>query len=217
MGLSAPPTVQWRLGTSPRTTDLAVWVPATPTPHPLCSQIWILPPTASRYLMPVLSTATTPAFCLSSPPLRLVLVVDAEVMLVFPLLSINDPKATKRMREPNITFGKFGRWLEDGRGARKSEIKLGCMGRGMEMCPACCHEHFPGRRGLSWGTTLKCLLSPGGVMPPGSSHQGSYRLFSDFTKKELLTCVIIFHFIYSLSSSLLPSLYFVCFILFLIS
>ena len=91
------------------------------------------------------------------------------------------------MRAPHITFGKFGRWLEDGRGARKSGIKLGCMGRGVETCPACCQERFSGRRGLSWGTTPKCLLSPSGVMQPGEvaprslslgpSHLGCYRLF----------------------------------------
>lgn len=107
------------------------------------------------------------------------------------------------MREPNITFGKFGRWLGDGWKMEEvpEEVRSswGAWGGGTEMCLARCQEHFSGRRGLSWGTTLKCLLSPRGVMPPGPSHQGCYRLFSDFTKKELLTCVIIFHFIYSLS------------------
>lgn len=114
MGLSAPPTVQWRLGASPRTADLAVWVRATPTPHPLRSQIWILPPTASRYLRLLLSTATTPAFCLSSPPLRLVLVVDAEVMLIFPLLFHKWSKSNNENERTKHHFWQIwemvGRW-----------------------------------------------------------------------------------------------------------
>lgn len=112
---SAPPTVQWRLGASPRTADLAVWVPATPHPHhPPCSQIWILPPTASRHLKLVLSTATTPAFCLSSPLLRLALMVDAEIMLIFPLLFHKWSKSNKENESTKHHFWQIwemvGRW-----------------------------------------------------------------------------------------------------------
>lgn len=170
-------------GASPRTAALAARVlecPPSPN-HPLCSQIWILPPTASRYLTLALPTATTPAFCLSSPPLSLVLMVDAEVMLIFPLLFHKWSKSNKeneKQKKPNTISGKFGRWLElfpskDGRAARRREIKWRCTGRGMELCSACCQEHLLGRQGLSWGTKPKSLLCPSGMRKPAEAATAS--------------------------------------------
>ena len=64
--------------------------------------------------MLVLSTATTPACCLSSPPLRLVLVVDAEVMLIFPLLFHKWSKSNKENERTKYHFWQIwemvGRW-----------------------------------------------------------------------------------------------------------
>lgn len=121
------------------------------------------------------------------------------------------------MREPNITFGKFGRWLEDGRGARRSEIKLGCMGRRHGDVPCTLSRTLLGKAGALLGHHSQVTSKP----PWGDATwsispgllQALFRLYKEGTSH---LCHYFSFYLFSVSS-LLPSLYFLCFILFLIS